>query len=46
MKNSEKIINNLINENTFHLKVSSLKQDGYYLGISSLCKNTFHIQNA
>ncbi len=30
----------LINENIFPLKVSSLRRDGLYLGITNSCKNT------
>ncbi len=33
MKTAQKIANNLINENIFPLKVSSLRQDVWYLGI-------------
>ncbi len=39
MKTAQKIVNNLINENIFSLKVTSL-QDGDYLGITNLCHNT------
>ncbi len=33
MKTAHKIVNNLINENIFPLKISSLRQGGWYLGI-------------
>ncbi len=37
IKTAPKIINNLIMENLLPLKVSSLRQDGWYLGITNLC---------
>ncbi len=43
IKTAQKTINNLINKNIFHLKVSSLRQDVWYLGITNLCKNTYFI---
>ncbi len=39
MKTAQKIVNNLINENIFPLKVSLLRQDGWYLGITNLFQN-------
>ncbi len=32
-----KVVNNLINEHIFNLKISLLRQDGRYLGITILC---------
>ncbi len=40
-KTAQKIVNNLINENIFPLKVSSMRQDVLYLGITNLCQNTY-----
>ncbi len=46
MKTAQKIVSNLMNENILPLKVSTLRQDGWYLGITNLIsKHTFHIQN-
>ncbi len=40
MQTTQKIVNNLMNENIFLLKVSLLRQASCYLGITSLCQNT------
>ncbi len=40
MKTVHKIVRNLINENIFHLKVSSFRQDRRYLGKTNLYGNT------
>ncbi len=45
MKTSKKIVNNLIYENIYPLKLSSLRQEGWYLGITNLCKNTYFVQH-
>ncbi len=40
MKTSQTIVNNILNESIFPLKVSSLRQDRWYFGITSLIQNT------
>ncbi len=40
MKTAQRIENNLTNENIFPLKVRSLRQEGWYLGMTNLCQNT------
>ncbi len=39
MKTTQKIVTNLINKNMFSLKAGSLRQDGWYLGLTNLCQN-------
>ncbi len=36
METAQKIVKNLINENIFPFKVSSVRPDGWYLGITNL----------
>ncbi len=43
MKAAHKIVNYLINENIFFLKVCKLRQDVWYLGKTNLCQNTHFI---
>ncbi len=38
MKTAQKIVNNLMNENKFLLKFSSLRQDVWYLGITKFVR--------
>ncbi len=46
MTTTKTIVNNLITENIFPSKVSSLRQDVWYLVITNLCQNTYPgIQN-
>ncbi len=41
MKTAQKVVNNLMNENIFPLKVISIRQGGWYLGITNLVKTHF-----
>ncbi len=45
MKTAQHIINKLINQNIFSIKISSLRQDVWYLGITSLSQKKNFIQN-
>ncbi len=40
MKTAQTNVNNLINTNIFPLKVSRIRQCGWYLGITKVCQNT------
>ncbi len=45
MKSAQKIVKNLIYKIIFLLKVSSLRQDVWYLGVIDLCQNKQYILN-
>ncbi len=45
MKIVQRIVNNLISENIFPLKVRILRQNGWwYLGVTNLCQNKSFLQ--
>ncbi len=43
MTTAQKVVTNLINDKIFPLNAGLLKQDDWYLEITNLCQNTFHM---